>query len=344
MNQILIVDSDERHLEKIEKMLEVAPESMQFYFVRRPEEALSILEKGEIDVFLCELELPVMSGEELFYMCRLMSPDTIRIALSKAEDIRETLSAINRIGVYKLILKPCKFAEDLLVPIESAIHVKETLVQKLRQKEQKQQELEIFDKKYAEILEEIEERNSEYEIMFRTVMGIVRNNLKLDARIDSDSGEKKLYLFMEDVYKAFIKYYILEPRTWEMDKKLLVEEFQNKEEGKYFHLKNLLETEIDGGLVPKVCYSLYLMARLIEEQLGKYKITAEICQEEGEIVIVCVCDLEASRSESGEMLYLVRDKIVFRKMYQCVIHILKIISKKVVVGIPNNPYAVKVSF
>ena len=121
-------------------------------------------------------------------------------------------------------------------------------------------------------------------------------------------------------------------------------EFQNKEEGKYFHLKNLLETEIEGGLVPKVCYSLYLMARLIEEQLGKYKITAEICQEEGEIVIVCVCDLEASRSDSGEMLYLVRDKIVFRKMYQCVIHILKIISKKVVVGIPNNPYAVKVSF
>ena len=81
MNQILIVDSDERHLEKIEKMLEVAPESMQFYFVRRPEEALSILEKGEIDVFLCELELPVMSGEELFYMCILMSPDTIRISL-----------------------------------------------------------------------------------------------------------------------------------------------------------------------------------------------------------------------------------------------------------------------
>ena len=149
---------------------------------------------------------------------------------------------------------------------------------------------------------------------------------------------------MEGVDKGCIKYYILEPRTWEMDKKLLVEEFQNKEEGKYFHLKNLLETEIEGGLVPKVCYSRYLMARLIEEQLGKYKITAEICQEEGEIVIVCVCDLEASRSESGEMLYLVRDKIVFRKMYQCVIHILKIISKKVVVGIPNNPYAVKVSF
>lgn len=344
MNQVLIVDSEKRHLEKIKKMLEIVPKDIKIFFSKSPEEALHLLKSEEIDVFVCELEISVMSGEELFYLCSVISPETIRITLSPAENIRETLAIINRAGLYRLILKPCRFAEDLLTPIKEAIRVKETLQLLKNQKERKQQELKDSKEKYVKILKEIEERNSEYEIMFRTVMGVAKNNLKLDTKLSSEVSEKYLYVFIENIYQAFIKYYILEPRAWGLNEKLLIEEFHSEEAGKYFVLNNHLKEDIAEEAVPKMCYSLYMMAKLVQVQLAKYKISADIFKDNELLTILFVCDLTGSRSADGEILYKVFDHEVFQKMYKSTITTLKIITDKVIVGMPDNPYAVKVTF
>lgn len=344
MYRILIVDSQERHLQNIKTMLETAPENMKFSFAGSPEEALQILGSESIDVFVCELEIPVMSGEELFAMCGMMSPDTIRIALSAARDIRKTLEIINRIGVYRLILKPCNFVEDLLNPIEMAISVKQALAKKEAERIEKQQKLKESERKYAAIQKEIEVQTREYEIVLRTVLGLVKNNLKLKNPPFSDTGERTIYTFLEELYKAFVKYYVLEPREWEFNEKLLLKEFRDTGAGRECLLRNNIKETMPQEVVPKVCYSLYLMGKLVAEQFLRYRMKAEITQEDGKTVIFCVCDLSASRAEDGEFLYRIREREIFRNMYQSAMHILKIIADKVVVGIPNNPYAVKVSF
>lgn len=344
MYQILIADSEERHMKIIKKILEVAPKEYSFYYVSTPEMVLAVLEKQKIDVFICELELPVMSGEEMFYLCSRISPDTMQIALSPAEDIRRTLASTNRSGIFKLILKPCKVAGDILTPIKDAIKMREIRRAEDEEKEKKQRELEQIQQDYHKVASAVEERKAEYGIIMDMVTGFVNHNLEMGRNTPVGNATMELQDFIRESYEAFTRYYIFETRDWSLNEKHLSEEYHDAKKQQFLKIENQLKEEIPITLIPNICYALHMLMELVRTQLLKYQISVLIGRREECIVLLFRCNLDGSKDENGKLLYRITNRENFEKIYRGTLHTLQWICHSVVVDREKNPYAINLSF
>lgn len=344
MYRILITDSEERHLRIIKKILEVAPEEYSFYYASTPEMALAVLEQQKIDVFICELELPVMSGEEMFYLCSRISPETMQIALSPAEDIRRTLAATNRCGIFKFILKPCRVASDILIPVKEAVRMQKIRREAEQEKEEKRKGLEQIHQDYQKAATAVEERKAEYGIIMDMVTGFVNHNLESGSHAPAGKATMELEDFLRETYEAFARYYIFETRDWERNIKYLLKEFQNEKRGQFLEIENQVKGEMPTSLIPNICYALHMLMDLIRTQLLQYRISVLIGKKERRIVLLFRCDLEGSKDEKGRLLYRVTDRENFEKIYRGTLHTLHWICSQVVVDKEKNPYAINLSF
>lgn len=344
MYQILIADSEERHMKKIRKILEVVSKEYCFSYASTPETALCILEQGHIDVFICELELPVMSGEEMFFLCRQISPDTVQIGLSPAMDIRKTLASVNRTRTFKLILKPCRFADDILLPVKDAVKMKEARQQDRSVVEERRRELEKTEREYEAVVKKIQERKSEYGIILDLVSGLVKSNLKMREKERAAKVSTELTDYIREIHEAFIKYYILEPRDWEMNERLLLEEFHKEEQGKRLKIENLAKETVPESMLPGLCYALYMLLELISTQIETYQISVLITEKEDVICLSFRCNLDAGRDENGRMRYRMTNRENFETVYRSTVQTLRFISSEVLVDYKKNPYAMEVLF
>lgn len=344
MYQILIVDSDERHMKIIKKILEVAPKEYTFYYASTPETALAVLEKNQIHVFICELELPVMSGEEMFYLCSRISPETILIALSPAEDIRSTLSSINRSGTFKLILKPCRIAGDILIPVKEAIRIKEMRKHQEDDRGEKERNLELVQREEKKVSRAVEERKAEYTAIMNMVSGFVKHNLWMGKVVPAGTITDELQEHIRQMYEAFVQYYIFEPRDWNGNEKRFLEEFHNPGEGQFLKIENQVEGDIPTEFLPSICYAIYLLLELVRSHLLAYRVSVFLAGKKNRIVLVFRCDLSGSRDENGKILYRITNRENFEKTYRGTLHTLYRVSSQVTIDREKNPYAVNLAF
>lgn len=344
MYQILIADSEEHHVKIIKKILEVAPKEYSFFYASTPEMALAVLEKQKIDVFICELELPVMSGEEMFYLCSRISPETMQIALSPAEDIRRTLASTNRSGIFKLILKPCRVASDIMTPVKEAIEMQEIRRAEAEEKEEKRRELEKKQQDYHKAAAAVEERKAEYGIIMDMVTGFVKHNLEMGRSAPVGNATMELEDFLRETYEAFTRYYIFETRDWTMNVKHLLEEFHDEKRQQILKIENQVKEGIPITLIPNICYALHMLMDLVRTQLLKYQVSVLIGKKEGRIVLLFRCNLEGSKDENGKLLYRITNRENFEKIYRGTLHTLQWICHQVMVDREKNPYAINLSF
>lgn len=344
MYQILIVDSDERHMKKMKKILEVVPEKYVFYYASTPEMALAVLEQQQIDVFICELELPIMSGEEMFSLCDHISPDTVKIALSPALDIRRTLASINRCKTFRLILKPCQVADNIMPAVEEAIRMKKLTKDEEAGKEKKRRELERMEQVYEKAVEQIEHRKEEYGIVLDMVTSMVKNNLELGKNVPAARATLELQDYIRELQEAFIKYYILEPKNWEVNERLLLEEFQDVPNKRFLKMENFVNEDIPFSIRPNISYALYMMLKLISTHLLQYQIAVGVMEKDEDIVLSLRCNLDGSRDENGKICYRITGRENFEKIYRSTIHALQWSSHKLVVRKQINPYAIDLYF
>lgn len=344
MYQILIVDSDEHHIKTIKKILEVVPEEYVFSFAGNPEDALKIIEENEIDILICELELPVMSGEELFYMTRRISPRTIQIALSPAEDIKKTLASINRSNAFRLILKPCKVSSDIMGPVQEALKMQAARESRERKQEEKEKIAEQIHQENEELSQILEEKKAEYSIVMDMVTGFVNNNLWMGGRIQAGSITSEIQDYIRQVYEAFTRFYIFEAKDWNRHERNLREEFYDAKKGHVFQIQNQVEGKIPSGMLPNICYALYLLLNLVRTQLLVYQAQAVLSGDENGVRLSFACDLDASRDENGKLLIRITNKENNENIYRETLHVLSWISSQVQVAREKNPYAVQVNF
>lgn len=125
MGFVLIVEPEEVNAARIRTILESLDLDFEYELVTSAEEAISSAERRKPDVFIGDMQMPVMSGAELFSMLEMMSPDTIRIVMTDGGRIQDTVAFMNECRTFKIIIKPCRVAEDLLVPIHAAFVYKE---------------------------------------------------------------------------------------------------------------------------------------------------------------------------------------------------------------------------
>ncbi len=101
---LLFVDDDERAINLMKR--EFGEASYVCHFAESAFKALDILQKTNIDVVISDINMPILSGTELFEQVKKRHPEVIRIAISGSINIPEFVNAINKASVHAYIVKP----------------------------------------------------------------------------------------------------------------------------------------------------------------------------------------------------------------------------------------------
>ena len=142
---ILVVDDEEPILKAIKRILRHEP--YQVVTVVCPDDGLTLLEKGDIDVVISDLKMPRMTGLEFLKQVRARFPDVTRIILTGYADLSVAISAINEGEIFRFLTKP--WEDDVLKST-----IREALDQRLNMKDEDPQDLQ--KRKQKEILSRLE--------------------------------------------------------------------------------------------------------------------------------------------------------------------------------------------
>ncbi len=101
---LLFVDDDDRAISLMKREFEEA--NYVCHFAESAFMALDILQKITIDVVISDINMPILSGTELFEQVKKKHPEVIRIAISGSINIPEFVNAINKASVHAYLVKP----------------------------------------------------------------------------------------------------------------------------------------------------------------------------------------------------------------------------------------------
>lgn len=121
MLHVLIIEPDQIQLRSLKAIIN--DRSMDPYDVileERMDLAMNLFSEKKIDILISEIFSPIMSGTELFDYVDMVSPSTVKIAMTSASDIKKTVNALYEMHPFRLILKPVNVLEDILRPIQDA--------------------------------------------------------------------------------------------------------------------------------------------------------------------------------------------------------------------------------
>jgi DNA-binding NtrC family response regulator len=112
MSRILIIDDEE----KITRILKeaIAAEGYDVETCSSAEEALPLIEKGNIDIILCDLRLGGMDGLDLLRRSRKISPGTDFVMMTAYASALTAVEAM-RLGAYEYLIKPFQIDEVILL-------------------------------------------------------------------------------------------------------------------------------------------------------------------------------------------------------------------------------------
>ena len=94
-------------------------------------DALALMEKETVDLVICDMRMPVMTGDEVLEQIRNRWPDVVRILLTGYSDLKSTIAAINHGEIYRYIGKPWN-ADDVVLVVRNALGHKQLLDDKKR--------------------------------------------------------------------------------------------------------------------------------------------------------------------------------------------------------------------
>ncbi len=112
MSRVLIID-DEQKITRILKNA-IASEGYDVETCTGAEEALPLIEKGNIDIILCDLRLGGMDGLELLRRSGEISPGTDFVMMTAYASARTAVEAM-RLGAYEYLIKPFQIDEVTLL-------------------------------------------------------------------------------------------------------------------------------------------------------------------------------------------------------------------------------------
>jgi two-component system response regulator AtoC len=112
MSRILVVDDET----KITKLLaeRIAREGMEVSTCASAEEALPRIEKGEVDIVLCDLRLGGMDGLELLKKTKRIAPATDFVVMTAYASAGTAIEAMRQ-GAYEYLIKPFQMDEVVLL-------------------------------------------------------------------------------------------------------------------------------------------------------------------------------------------------------------------------------------
>lgn len=102
--RVLLVDDDRPFLRAAARILESA--DLAVVTADSAEAALALLEESSFDVVVSDYRLPGWNGIQLLSRLRHRWPETVCILVSGQADLATVALAVNRVGVFRFLLKP----------------------------------------------------------------------------------------------------------------------------------------------------------------------------------------------------------------------------------------------
>lgn len=155
MSTILMVVDDEPDVQLLMKQKfrkQIRESEYEFIFAANGVEAMQMLKNHpDIDVILCDVNMPQMDGITLLTKTRDMNPTVQTIIVSAYGDMRNIRRAMNH-GAFDFVTKPINF-NDLGATIEKTIRHVKKLKDNIREREQLYEELESYSKNLEQTVE-----------------------------------------------------------------------------------------------------------------------------------------------------------------------------------------------
>jgi len=145
-HKILIVEDEEFVRKVLERLL--MRDGYTVLSAPCAEEALTILDREEVDIVISDHLMPGMKGLDLLEIVRKRRPETLRIVLTGFADTDMVIEAINKGEVYRFLTKPWN-DDDLRLTVRLALRHQELerkyhdLLKMFREKEEVLQLLEM---------------------------------------------------------------------------------------------------------------------------------------------------------------------------------------------------------
>lgn len=277
------------------------------------EKAIEVVEHRETDVFVGDMQMPVMTGTELFSMIEMISPDTVRIVMTDGRSIRETVAFMNECRTFKIIIKPCRVADDLLTPINAALSYKESKESISREMKEAdlgrfstQQDYERMERAWRENLN----NNQRVENVFTQMLV---SNLKMgdfESKIQERLG--RWYQFLMEEY---VREVLNGSGDYDKASKKLISSFHDPKHGCTFQLKKSPGGTIETGRINEITYILRVVGGLCKDLQNEYHVNALI--EVSEKAYILRIKLQVERDADGnvnERAFRVRNKALRRAL------------------------------
>jgi DNA-binding NtrC family response regulator len=101
---VLLVDDEQPTLNALGRLLRA--DGFQVHTTTDPHQALALVEGGQADIVVSDMDMPQMNGLELLAQLRRTAPSVLRILLTGRGSLEAAMRAINEGEVFRFLTKP----------------------------------------------------------------------------------------------------------------------------------------------------------------------------------------------------------------------------------------------
>ena len=105
---LLIIDDE---IEVLNSLKRIFHKDYILYVTQSPKVAFEIMKKFDIEVILCDQQMPEMKGTEFFTIVKDMYPNIMRILFTGYSDLSDAIKSINEGQIFRYLTKPWNLFE-----------------------------------------------------------------------------------------------------------------------------------------------------------------------------------------------------------------------------------------
>lgn len=336
---VAILDDNSKSMEGYRRMLEASREEIECRFFQRPEDVVRFVKNNQVAVLVSELEMPYMSGKELFDIVGMISPSTVRIGMAQTDDVAKTLEIFNQAWMYRLILKPFFLPEDLIGPIQEGLKRYRALQEEEKRQNGMEAKLEELSRRMEAVSAELDRKKRRHTGIYKVTLGIVRGNLSPETSglgADTCSDVEEL---CGELLGGFMRCYLYEDYGFQHYAQKMRERFHHPESGCIVQVKNKAGSEIPVELMPKIAFGMFMGGILCQTLFVSYRLAMLVEREGRNYLLRIFCQYP----EKGKV-YRFKDVKARRFVVNMVKEIARDLSWHMVLGTKNQKFAMKLYF